>query len=727
MRKSNFALISALYDSKSGGLYADVYFPIIKYTIVSLFYQEEHQEFYTQKNVSDFIKENFGIEIPSLVIKKAIVAVNSKSPEFELDIYENGAEFKILRAWDFSINEDIDAKAHLFDTHIDNLESEYRKYVQSEGIESNKTFLDFISDNTEDILGYFENESVERIDTEYAVMAYFLNHLHTTSPELYKIANELFWGSIIAGFLKREHVADISCGGNATEYFLDTPIVMGLLKLSTDETETYSKEVLDIIIASGGVPKIHPITLDEVKSIISSVEKMEIPIPNTPIEAAWIRDKLTKSKLAKKRVDADSDLEGLGAIHFPPFSQQNINSIIKAYTNKVDVKDLTKARGGISNDRGIFRDIHDIFMDDYIEERRKKKGADDCCFFVTTNSDLVKFCSERKLDSRMRTISASKIVLELWMHNTKQSGLENNALVEMIARCININSRDVRNKLGIVAKYYNESKREDFDIKLFQEITKCLYKRDKDMIAAVEGLKDGEDINIDVNMRVIIEKARESSKNTLNQLSDIQKQVEKLQDMLEAAEQEKRAALATGQEEVKKTKELNEKLTESIETTRKQGKVLEKYAEKDRLSDQRDQLEKELEKMEASKKEYIKKHDHYMLYYRLELCMIILLILSVIVGVYQVISGKEFTVTVIVAFLSLLMPLFTFATRRTLYVIERQALHDEIQLKLSSNWEAANPEHSSKKSQMEVIQEKITELENIILEELRWQRTGTEV
>lgn len=37
MRKSDFALISALYDSKNGGLYSDVYFPIIKYTIISLF------------------------------------------------------------------------------------------------------------------------------------------------------------------------------------------------------------------------------------------------------------------------------------------------------------------------------------------------------------------------------------------------------------------------------------------------------------------------------------------------------------------------------------------------------------------------------------------------------------------------------------------------------------------------------------------------------------------
>lgn len=719
MRKSDFALISALYDNKRGGLYADVYFPIIKYTIVSLFYQKDQQEYYTHDNVRDFIYENFGIEIPTLIIKKSIVAINNNSSDFALEIYENGAEFKILKAWDFSINTDIDAKAHLFDTHIGNLETEYRKYVEAEGIDSDKTFLDFISDNTEDILGYFENESVERIDTEYAVMAYFLNHLHTTSPGLYKIASELFWGSIIAGFLKREHVSSISCDGSATEYFLDTPIVMGLLKLSTDDNERYSKEVLEIIKASGGMPKIHPITLEEVKSIIASVENADNPIPNTPIEAAWVRDKLSKSKLAKRRVNAEVDLEEIGVIHFPTFSQQNILKAKSSYTSKPDVKALTKARGGISSDRGLFRDIHDVFMDDYIEERRKKKASDDCCFFVTTNTELVKFCNGRNMESRMRTIGSSKIVLELWMHNTKQSGLESTALTEMIARCMDMNSRDVRNKLGIVAKYYNATKREDFDLKVFQEIARCLYKRDKDVIAAVEELKGEGEVNVDVNMRIIVEKAHESSRNSSNQLSDIQKQVEKLQTMLETSEQEKRAALATSQEEAKKTKVLEEKLTERIETTKKQGEVLNKYAEKDRLSGQRDLLKKELEKLEAAKNAYIKKHDHYRLYLWLEICLITVFILSLIYGIYQAFTGGPLTIAIIAAVLSSLMPLLTIITRKSLYVIERQAIHDEIKIKLANNWEKKNPEYEEKKKKLVELQKKISELEMTIQDNLR--------
>lgn len=716
MKKSDFALISALYDSKKGGLYADVYFPIIKYAIVSLFYKKEQQEYYTQDNVRNFIIQNFGIEIPTLVIKKSIVAIQQKSSELELEIYDKGAEFKILKAWDFSINEDIDARAHEFDKHIDELESEYQKYIESEGIESEKTFLSFISDNTDDILGYFENESVEKIDGEYAIMAYFLKHLQKTTPELFKIANELFWGSVIAGFLKRENISSFSCNATPTEYFLDTPIVMGLLNLSSTEKETYSREVFEIIKASGGLPKIHPITMEEVYSIISSVENSESPIPNTAIEAAWYRDALSKSKLARKRVSAVNVLENLGAIIFPSTSQQDIIKTKDDYSKKVDVKHLTQKRGGLSSDRGIFRDIHDVFMDDYIDERRKIKGADDCCFFVTTNSDLVRFCIDRKNGSRMSTVGASRIILELWMHNTKQSGLENKALTAMMARCMDINNHDVRNKLGIVARYYNSTKREDFDPIVFQEIVKCLYKRDKEVLAAVEGLKEEGTQCVDVNLRIIVEKAHRSSTLEKSKISDIQQQIDSLQRRLDETEQEKNDAIESGRNEEMRKKELQDLLDNKTTEAQRQRDILNCYEEKEKLSLQRDVVRKEIDTLESAKSDYIDRNDHYKFYLGLEICMIIVFLLSLTCGAYQIFNDEEFSVAAVIAVLALLIPITTVLTRKSLCVIERRAMHDEIRMKAGKNWDLMNPNYSEKKKRLEEIDRKIADLEKTIKE-----------
>ena len=712
MRKSDFALISALYDSKSGGLYSDVYFPIIKYTIISLFYQKEPQEYYTHDNVKDYIIKNFGIEIPSLVIKKSIVAVNEKSPELDLQIFENGSEFKILKAWDYSINEEIDAKAHVFDTNIDKLENEYQQYVESEDIDNDKTFLSFISDNTDDILGYFENESAEKIGCEYAVMASFLRYLHDKSPELFKIANELFWGSIIAGFLKRDKISVIE-KNNRIEYFLDTPIVMGLLNLSTEEKEIYAKELLEIILSSGGIPRIHPITVEEVTSIILSVENSEHPIPNTPIEAAWYRDGLTKSKLAQKRVNALKYLEKMGVELFPSLSPNDIAKTKKSYSNNNAVKSLAQSRGGISNDRGIFRDIHDIYMDDYIGERREKKGIEDCCFFVTTNTDLVKYCRDRK-QSRMRTIGASKIILELWMHNTNKSGIENKALTEMMARCFDINKRDVRNKLSIVSRYYNSTRREDFDSKVYQEIISCLYKRDKDVIAAVDRLRDGGDVVAEENVRIIIARADKKRKQKEALINDMNNQVSNLRKKLDRTEKEKNLFIQSGNNERRKNNELQAKLDKTQDTVQKQKEKLSRYEEKERLSKQYSDIKESLDLMEKELYNYVDKNDHFYLHYVLEVIILAVFLLSIIYLIIQLRNGGSITIPVIMSIISILVQTITSIKNKTLYVIDRQVAHDKIRKDNEQLWISSHPEYTSLKSQANDIQNQIMEIERVI-------------
>lgn len=46
MTKTNYALITALYDTKGADLYNDVYFPIIKYEIVNQYYTQVDIEKY---------------------------------------------------------------------------------------------------------------------------------------------------------------------------------------------------------------------------------------------------------------------------------------------------------------------------------------------------------------------------------------------------------------------------------------------------------------------------------------------------------------------------------------------------------------------------------------------------------------------------------------------------------------------------------------------------------
>lgn len=72
MNKSTLSLITALVDTEDSDLYRDIYFPIIKYSIVDMHYaiKDNKQIVYTVKELKDEIKHRFDIDIPSVVLQQ---------------------------------------------------------------------------------------------------------------------------------------------------------------------------------------------------------------------------------------------------------------------------------------------------------------------------------------------------------------------------------------------------------------------------------------------------------------------------------------------------------------------------------------------------------------------------------------------------------------------------------------------------------------------------------
>ena len=92
LERSNFALISALYESKDGGLYSDIYFPIMKYVIVKLYCECNLSECYgTSEIVHNKIMNLFGIKIPHVVIAKTVLKLaGQKNSNIQMTQYEDG-------------------------------------------------------------------------------------------------------------------------------------------------------------------------------------------------------------------------------------------------------------------------------------------------------------------------------------------------------------------------------------------------------------------------------------------------------------------------------------------------------------------------------------------------------------------------------------------------------------------------------------------------------------
>lgn len=486
-QKSNYALISALYANETKGLYSDIYFPIIKYSIAKIFSNKNLEASYcTADEINEFIKDKFGIEIPIIVISKSVLKINKISNEkIDLQVYENGNSFQIHHVYFDDIR--VDEKEVLFNSKLEQIERNYQNFLQVQGCyDDNVSFLQFITDNTDNILGYFENEDASKVDDRYTTLVFFLQYLSDSDKELYAVAKQLFWSSVIVAFLtsERPQVND-SCEGIKTEFYLDTSIVMGLLKLSNPLRETYSKEVCDIIKSSGGILRVNPITLEEIKYILTSVETHG-PNPSTDIASACDRRKLKTNDLASIRLHIESLVENLGVNVFPKMSDEDKHKIKNSYKGKKIIKLLGEFRSKIPDSYSTdnFREIHDIYMDDFIKERRKAKSDIENVYFLTANVDLISFCKAQHVSVNYM-ISTGKVILELWMHNAKPVDISSCALTETMAHCLDLHSVKVRNKIVEVSRYYNHTKN-DFDPLVYKDFIHKLYRRAKNVIITIE-------------------------------------------------------------------------------------------------------------------------------------------------------------------------------------------------------------------------------------------------
>ena len=531
----NYALISALYANKTSGFYSDVYFPIIKYTIVQLFNNKERvgdSAYFTAQDVQDYISERFKIRIPIIVLAKSLEKIETTKKDFvDLTLMENGNSFQIRKVWDSQEFDELAEREERFSKGLKGIEADYKRFLESNGTyDDGVSYLQFISDNTQEVLGYFQNSDSSVIDEKYATIIFFLEYLHRTpsKKEEFGIAEQLFWASIIAGFLKSEKPpVDAAEEGSVKEYFLDTSILMGLLKLSSTQRELYAEELKEIIKSSGGSMRVHPMTLEEIKSILLSVESSSIPDPGSDIAEAWQNHHLSINKLAQIRFSLQSLLEKQGVKMFPMIGAEECRRITQRYKGKQVVIELARERSmkprSYSTDN--FREIHDLFMDDFIKERRKGKTIPEDVVFVTANRDLISFTKALHPEENYM-ISSGRVILDLWMHSVKPADISGCALTETMARCLDQHNLRVRNKIAEVSKFFNENK-DSFDPQVYQDFIKKLYRRAKNVILTVETDPDAQSTLSVITAQRILDAVKADNKYSDSRVQEAESEIEK--------------------------------------------------------------------------------------------------------------------------------------------------------------------------------------------------------
>lgn len=109
-------------------------------------------------------------------------------------------------------------------------------------------------------------------------------------------------------------------------------------------------------------------------------------------------------------------------------------------------------------------------------------------FFVTLNAELIKYYKEQKQDSYiLPIIHPARIVMDLWIHNSKTTNIRRNALTEVIARCTALNQTDVRRKLRLISKHYKEN---EFSEENYKAVYIALMNRSKQVISEVDMIQN---------------------------------------------------------------------------------------------------------------------------------------------------------------------------------------------------------------------------------------------
>lgn len=147
-------------------------------------------------------------------------------------------------------------------------------------------------------------------------------------------------------------------------------------------------------------------------------------------------------------------------------------------------------------------------------------------FFVTLNAELIKYYKDQKQDSYiLPIIHPARIVMDLWIHNSKTTNIRRNALTEVIARCTALNQTDVRRKLRLISKHYKEN---EFSEENYKAVYIALMNRSKQVMSEIDMIQNQGESEETIYQRIenIIRTALREEEQRRSQSLDHQRKVD---------------------------------------------------------------------------------------------------------------------------------------------------------------------------------------------------------
>lgn len=562
---TSYSFLAALSENETD-IYKTVYLPLFKRAISSYAAKKSSKESNsiqgTDIDIQSIILEEYGIEVPILIVRKLIKAVGTSLSKkerniFKFDTFEDGKAFQFTNYNYFSTEEIYDRERR----NAQALQQAFEDYLKSENLSEKNipSFSQFIDKNKCNLSSFFSGKNCLIHDVEGSFMAHvnFLQHIEGGYHYLYQIAERIYLGSVIASFLETGVDLESKIDDNII-YYLDTQIVLEALDLQKAEDTLPTQELLKLIRATGGKIRLLDITINEIHKIIElAINNYSKSHPTTTVNEACVRIGKNKTWLISINGKLESFIKAELQVDIDGILETKMN----LYSRSEDVNLLKQTRIHKSTA------IHDVAAYLHVRDRREgnirlfQKAK---YWFVTANKKLADFNISRKTNGFVNeTIMPEELTSLLFLKNPQKLAkkVSQIGLNELIAQTLSEEyaSKELINEIDIAIKESADLSAEDYNI-LFSSI--ALQSTNK-IQKLLEEISDKRKFNESIHN--LIEKERTKQAKSKEEKIQRQKQFEEVNHeklSLEEKLKNLEAKLSQGEKERKEQQERIRKIEE---------------------------------------------------------------------------------------------------------------------------------------------------------------------
>lgn len=568
-----YAFLAALTENQSD-LYNHVFVPICKRAI-SLYNSKQGRNSGKWSDIQEVILTEYGIKVPQIIVKQLINSVYRLMPSNErkrgdFRVFSNGEAFQFDKYTFIDIEEFY--QKGMRDANA--FQEAFHTYLESEGVLPGEvpSISDYIEKNKNQIASFFSSSEIkDSIENSYYYHVEFLKYIELNNHILYKIAENQYIGSIVAGFLESGISLEPKFSSNEV-YYLDTSVILRALDLQREDDTNATNDVLRMIKEMGGSLKVLSITLTETGNVIQeAIDKYNNSIPTSSINEACLRLGNKKAWLIKILSSLENVLKDqLGII-----IETLPNSYIDKFSRSSDIKELQSTRKKTGNA------LHDVLAYMYIRELR---GASPSVFqkakiwFLTTNQDLLKFNKKHLKGNVPEIILSDYLTSLLWLKNPLKLShtIKSTGLSVLMATTLQeeIASRELINEFDNALKSIDGISKDDYRT-LLESVAHQSAKR----ITSFVELVTTEKSKAKAEAQRIIEKERERKNKEHEEKKKHQMEI--------ARKDEQNIQLDT------RLKEIEEKLSSVVENSKLKDEEVRLKDEKLKLKDDEARLKDE--------------------------------------------------------------------------------------------------------------------------------------